>query len=371
MKVLVVSHSYAAAENQKNIAALQRHADVRVAVPHVIEDRVIGEVKPQGTPEDTYLVRRRLSLPRNQYLLASGDLGMRAFKPDIVHIEYDPWTPIFWQTCLARARHAPGAQIVCTVKKNTLRQLPQPLQAAKVGVARAMLGRVAHVIAINEGVGRIYRTAFGVPPAKITLMQHLGIDPATFRPGAVRAPGEPLIVGYCGRIDANKGIEDLLAALTAVLEDRPGSARLRIIGNGALRDDLVRRRLPWLEILPPVAHAQVADFMRGLDLFVMPALVTPDHEEHDGHALMEAMACGVASIASTSGILPELLAEGCGEIYEAGNAAALAEKLRLLAGSPGQRAELARRALARVSRDFTIEAIAARKSDLYAKVLHS
>src|ERR1700733_298311 len=106
MKVLIVSHSYVAAENQKNIAALQRHAEVRVVVPHAFTDPILGRSAPGKSAGNANLVYRRLSLPRNQYWLASSDFGMRAFKPDIVHIEYDPWASIFWQTLLARARYA-------------------------------------------------------------------------------------------------------------------------------------------------------------------------------------------------------------------------------------------------------------------------
>lgn len=369
MKVLVVSHSYAAAENQKNIAALRRHADVMVAVPHYINDRVIGLVTPGSEGDDTYLVRRRLSLPRSQYLLASSDMGMKGFKPDIIHIEYDPWATIFWQTCMASARHAPNARIVCTVKKNTLRLLPQPLQAMKERLARVLLNRVSHVIAINEGVRRIYESRLGVPAQKLTLMQHLGIDPQTFFLGGPNGEDRPLIVGYCGRIDRDKGVEDLIAAFAALIERQPGAAKLRLLGNGALRDRLAAGPEPWLEILPPVPHAAVADFMRGLDVFVMPALITPDHEEHGGHALMEAMACGVASIGSTSGIIPELLGDGCGIVFPAGDRVKLIEAIAAMLTDAGARKAFSQRALARATHNFSIDGIAAQKAEIYAKVL--
>ena len=184
MKVLVVSHSYAATENQKNISALQRYAKVRVAIPHFIDDRVIGRIMPGDDDADTYLVEKRISLPRNQYLLATTDFGLRTFKPDIVHIEYDPWTPIFWQTLWARGKHSPASRIVCTVKKNTLRQLPGPIQAAKERLARSLLGRVSHVIAINQGVRNIYGNTFGVPAEKLTSDAAPGYRSSAFLPWA-------------------------------------------------------------------------------------------------------------------------------------------------------------------------------------------
>lgn len=369
MKVLVVSHSYVALENQKNIAALQHYAEVQVALPHFIEDRVSGKVAPPANESETYSVYRRICLPRSQYLLKSADLGMKAFRPDIIHIEYDPWAPIFWQTWLARKWAAPHARIVCTAKKNTLRQLPQPLQMLKLCVANTLLKSVAHLLVINKGVQRIYQHTLNVPPDKMTLMQHLGIDMLTFFPAAQRMPDTQLTIGYCGRFDPHKGLADLVSAVAAINEARPGSARLKVLGQGAMRDELVAKAYPWLDVLPPVPHAQVADFMRGLDIFVMPSLVLRDHEEHDGHALMEAMACGVPSIGSTSGIIPELLSDDCGLIYPAGDAQALAACLSTLLSSAQERSALAARGLARAKEAFTVEGIALMKSKIYQKVL--
>ena len=380
MKILVVSHSYAAAENRKNIAALTCHAEVRCVVPHYLQDRVLGRIEPDPLPTNTYLIGNRLSLPRSQYLIASCDLGLDQFQPDIIHIEYDPWAPIFWQTCLARARYARNAHIVCTVKKNTFRPLPMPLLAMKVKLTNRLLDQVAHVITINEGVRLIYSTRFAYPECRMTTMQHLGIDLEHFYPAedqitkavdhkAPDAVARALIVGYCGRIDENKGVLDLVEAFAALPCASTGEARLRLLGRGELSATLADRGEPWLEVVPPVPHAEVAGFMRELDLFIMPSLITPDHEEHDGHALMEAMACGVAVIGSTSGIIPELLAGGCGEAVTAGDRGELAAALSKLLGNAALRRKLAASARKRAANDFSIEAIAARKARVYAEVL--
>jgi len=380
LKVLIISHSYAAAENRKNVAALARHAEVRCVVPHYVYDRVLGSIESPTISTGTYLVGRRLSLPRSQYLLASRDLSLREFQPDIIHIEYDPWTTIFWQACLARARYAKRARIVCTVKKNTFRPLPTPLHNIKVGIARQLLGQAAHVIVVNEGVRRIYSKHFSFPERQMTTMQHLGIDLGQFNPLSTRATkasidrlqndgARKLVVGYCGRLDANKGVLDLVKAFAALPLARTGKACLRLIGRGDLSAELTARGEPWLEVLSPVPHAEVVGFMQGLDLFVMPSLITPDHEEHDGHAIMEAMACGVATIGSTSGIIPELLANGCGKTFAAGDQNELADALTLLLSNPKLRGEFASHARDRAAESFSVEAIAARKALLYAEVL--
>ena len=96
MRILIVSHSYVAAENQKNTLALERYVTVKVVLPHFVDDPILGRMEPGVAGGSSCLVFRRLSLPRNQYLLAAWDLGMKFFQPDVVHIEYDPWSIIFW-----------------------------------------------------------------------------------------------------------------------------------------------------------------------------------------------------------------------------------------------------------------------------------
>ncbi|MBT6118266.1 MAG: glycosyltransferase, partial [Rhodospirillaceae bacterium] len=83
----------------------------------------------------------------------------------------------------------------------------------------------------------------------------------------------------------------------------------------------------WLDVAPTVPHAAVAPFLRGLDLFCLPAHVLPDHEEHDAHALMEAMACGIACIGTRSGIIPELLDGKTGLLVPPADPPALAEAI--------------------------------------------
>jgi glycosyltransferase involved in cell wall biosynthesis len=369
MKVLIVSHSYVAAENQKNIVALQQYAEVKVVVPHAFTDPILGRLEPGEVDGNSYLVYRRLSLPRNQYLLTSSDLEMRAFKPDIVHIEYDPWASIFWQTLCAKTRYVPNARIVCTVKKNTLRDLPTPLQAIKVQLARYLLNKVDHIIAINEGVKRIYISKFSVSQKKLTIMQHLGVDLLVFSPAAPQTNRTPLIVGYCGRFELHKGVVDLVEAFAGIQRARPGSGQLRLLGSGMLRDQLLARQEPWLEISPPVPHSAVADFLCGLDIFVLPSQIKPDYEEEDAHALMEAMGCGVACIGSSSGVIPELLSDGCGSLYSAGNQGELGDAIISLMDDAGRRESIAKRARARALQSLSVEHIAAQKAAIYSKAL--
>jgi glycosyltransferase involved in cell wall biosynthesis len=74
-----------------------------------------------------------------------------------------------------------------------------------------------------------------------------------------------------------------------------------------------------------------------MDIFVLPSL-----SEALSNSLMEAMACGVAPIASSVGGNPELVREAeTGLLFEPGDAVGLATQLRRLVDGEGLRRQYA------------------------------
>ncbi len=78
-------------------------------------------------------------------------------------------------------------------------------------------------------------------------------------------------------------------------------------------------------------------------------------EEQFGHVLIEAMACGVATLGSRSGAIPEVLADDAA-LFPSGDATTLAQHLREVK----QGSDLATRQLQRVRDLITHDAVAAR-----------
>src|SRR6202044_932716 len=95
--------------------------------------------------------------------------------------------------------------------------------------------------------------------------------------------------------------------------------------------------------------------------------ILEDHEEHDGHALLEALACGVASVGTRSGITTELLGDGTGVLLDPGRPAELAEALGNLACNPSERARLAMLGRSKAEREFALDVVARRKIDAYKR----
>jgi glycosyltransferase involved in cell wall biosynthesis len=142
--------------------------------------------------------------------------------------------------------------------------------------------------------------AHGAAPERVHLVCN-GIDTTVFRPKAGPAPGStpsgtrPARIGALGRLVHQKGFDVLLEALPMVLSER--DVHLVIAGDGELRGELERSAhgLP-VTLLGTIDGAPaVADYLRGLDLFVMPS-----RYEGMPNAVIEALACGVPVVATDS-----------------------------------------------------------------------
>ncbi len=139
------------------------------------------------------------------------------------------------------------------------------------------------------------------------------------------------------------------AAITRQLHDLGLESRVRMLGL-----------LPHAELLRLYRECKV-------DCAVLPSLDLGGHE-HEGIsvALIEAMAHGIPTIGTRTGGLPELLGGGAGLLVSPADAAALAEALERVLGSPSLRRELCRAGRERVEREFDAHTIARRLASRFA-----
>ncbi len=105
--------------------------------------------------------------------------------------------------------------------------------------------------------------------------------------------------------------------------------------------------------------------MRALDIFVISS-----ESESFPNGLLEAMACGCASIGSRVGGIPELINPGVsGLLFESKSVPDLAVALTQLIQDPALRERLAQQAAIEARDKFSIEAFARRNEALYEKLL--
>ena len=147
-----------------------------------------------------------------------------------------------------------------------------------------------------------------------------------------RATGGQLRLAWAGRVVADKGLDDLLAAL-ALLRAEGLAATLDVIGDGPdaerLKDAAAKRSLNgavrWAGYVSD--RERYFELLRNADLFVLPS-----RAEGVPKVVVEAMAAGLPVIATKVGAIPRLLDQGrLGRIVPANDARSLAEAVRSLA----------------------------------------
>lgn len=104
-------------------------------------------------------------------------------------------------------------------------------------------------------------------------------------------PNQPTLC-YTGRLDAKKGLADLLAA-GAILARKNGPINLVLVGSGPMRSTLEASQHPGLQVVLPGHVADPTPYLRASDLYILPS-----YEEGLSLALLEAMALGMPTLAS-------------------------------------------------------------------------
>jgi glycosyltransferase involved in cell wall biosynthesis len=230
------------------------------------------------------------------------------------------------------------------------------------------------VVALTDGM-RAELHALGVPPERLHVIPN-GVDGDRFRPPTVgertRARAaraldpEHTIVLYLGRLEHVKGPDLALAAFGDLvrngLADR---ATLLIAGDGPLLADLqdaARALAGRVELLGAVSDP--VELYRAADL-----VIAPSRSEGLSNTLLEAMASGLAILATESGGNRELLHDRVTARLVPAAREPLAGALAELLAAPDRRAALGAAAAAEARRAYDLHAVAARYEQLYRSLI--
>ncbi|GLB65738.1 glycosyl transferase [Arthrobacter mangrovi] len=274
------------------IAHLRRRGDDALIIAPAsswLDDEAPAEV--QGYP-----VHRLPSIPLHGYpnvRVAAGTVArirriLADFAPDVVHVA-SPFV-LGWRA--VQAAHQLGLPAV------SIYQTEVPAYAARYGAPWLEQLLWQHVQNIHE------LSTVTLAPSSFAMNQlhahsvprvHLwrrGVDSLRFNPEkydagwrASVAPNGERIIGFVGRLAAEKQVEDL-----AVLSDIPGT-RLVIVGSGPLKDTL-RQKLPGAYFAGFQGGEDLARMVSSFDLFVHPG-----ESETFCQTIQEAQAAGVAVVA--------------------------------------------------------------------------
>jgi len=218
-----------------------------------------------------------------------------------------------------------------------------------------------------------------------------GIDTALFKPmerndalaeaiglGGKKNPSTSLrtreersaVIGFAGELREKKGLATLLSAYAQIAKSQ--SAPLLIVGE--VRDGEDKKSVEEFQITNPqlpititgvIPHKDMPAYYALMDVFVHPSL-------RDGmpNALLEAMACGKAVIATPVGATLDVIEDGVnGRLIPIGNAEALAKTIQELLTDDKQRISLGNMARKTVETEFAPKRELNATLDLYRKLV--
>ncbi|WP_295006021.1 glycosyltransferase family 4 protein [uncultured Dechloromonas sp.] len=211
-----------------------------------------------------------------------------------------------------------------------------------LAIRQAAFPQVDLFVAITDTCRRVLLLE-GIPEEKIVHV-YPGVDTEVFQPRAQPAKDDVFRVLFVGKLVSWKGCYTLLYAAKELLAEIP-SLELTFVGQGAQRQGLeqaaellgIKDRVKFTGFLK---YDALPDIYAQSDAFVLPALPAINLAEQFGFVVAEAMACGLPTLVSRVGGLPEVVGERDELIFTPGDFRELAARLRAIHASRELAAEL-------------------------------
>ena len=368
MKILYVGHTYTVRANQAKIAALasQPGVEITLVTPHAWRGPLYNnETDPfdtTTTPNVQHKIIKAYFIGKEgAYLYSPAIFRLIArLKPDIVHVEQGAYALSYSQILLALKLFSPHSKSLFFTWWN----LPYRPNGLKKITERFNLTHSTAAIAGNTAAKEILCEHGFTRP--IHIIPQLGINIQDSHT-SINSPIDSgkFTIGYAGRITKEKGVLDLIDAVSHM--KAKGNVQLYFVGSG---DKLEEAKLlaAYLGISlihhAPVRNDEIPGHLIMMDVLVLPSRTTPQWVEQFGHILLEAMAVGVPVIGSSSGEIPNVISDA-GYIYPEGDSVSLAEKLDHLFSNEGECERLSSAGKRRITSHFTHDIIAAKQMLIY------
>lgn len=385
MKVLVISHSAIQTTYQKKFDELSKYPDIelRVLVPKVwIENSLLLTMKPLSKDRLSYHSGRIIfpGYGSRFFFVDCIVQHFRDFRPDIIHLEEEPWSLCALQTIILRRLFCPHSKLVF----RTSLSVPIKLKLSHVAsqIEKLTFMESDHAFVLSQRAGKIlrekgYKKPFSISPN--------GVDPNIFRKMDVRKLKTELgikdefVFGYVGRLLKMKGIDVLIRGfhlLTRELSETQGpNIKLLLVGSGDYKQEAIeiaselgiRDKLIIVDAVPAL---KVPEYLNCMDVLVLPSVTTPGWVEFFGRVLVEAMMCEVPVIGSSSGEIPNVIADA-GLVFKEADPYDLKDKMKMMLSNPYLRDELIKKGKSRASSLYVWEAIAKDTYDVYNRLMEN
>jgi glycosyltransferase involved in cell wall biosynthesis len=224
----------------------------------------------------------------------------------------------------------------------------------------------AQVVAVSDDLAKHLAMTEGLSSKKLRTIYN-GIDPELYDAAPPVEADAPPSAAMIARLSAVKDVDTLLRATDQVRRQLP-TFELRLIGDGpergrleSLTDELgIRQNVQFLGTRHDISE----------QLHQVRAYVLSTHSEGMSISLLEAMACGLPTIATAVGGNPELVVDGVtGFLVDPGSADQLAQRLVWLMTKREEAEQMGAAGRKRVEERFDIRRTVRSYERLYRKVI--
>lgn len=222
---------------------------------------------------------------------------------------------------------------------------------------------------------KAHLAGLGCAEEKIRI-HHLGIDTGSigYRP-RTRKPGAPVrFMTSCSLLE-KKGVGVAIRALAALKDTY--AFTLDLVGDGPLRETLqqlakecgIYDRLTWHGYKP---YSFVIEKMYQCDVLIQASITTPDNrKEGTPVAIMDAMATGMAVVATRHSDIPEIVEDGVTGLLAAENdVEGLRACFKKLLDNPPVIESFGLRGREKVERGFNVATLTAQLEEHYLELIH-
>jgi len=311
---------------------------------------------------------RRRKISQNPFLRLGLELSarLRSDRPDLVHVQYT--APLFCP-----------APIVVTVHDVSYIEHPEYFRTSRALQlqisTRNTLRRAARVITISEFSRQRIAAHFGMDPAGIAVtplaaqeyFRPINRELAKRRVAASLGVHRPFLL-HVGDLHPRKNQVGLIRAFGELLRAHPELDHLLVLAGKhtwftpRVREEIRRSGLDGRVVLTDfVPDETLVDLYNAAEVFVFPSFY-----EGFGLPLVEAMACGLPVVCSSSSALPEVV-DGAALLFDAGSVEQQTRAIRDILIDPELAARMRKKSLQRAS-FFDWRETARRTLDVYSEV---
>ncbi|MBD2872145.1 glycosyltransferase family 4 protein [Paenibacillus arenilitoris] len=321
----------------------------------------IGDGEGRGT---LHKVARRLVDMYNPMQIGTVSRLLTQIRPDLVHTQnLSGFGAGIWS-----AFHKAGVPIVHTLRDYSLispvsSPIESPLLARLYKLpSLAFSKRVSAVVGISSHILNRHTESGLFPNA-----EHLVIPNAVegeIAAGEKDFARKPLRVGYFGRIEQEKGVNEIVDAVRSLPKEKV--ERLYVCGEGKLKEELSAAcgddgRIVFTGKVKP---AEARELMAKVDVTVVPSI----WEEPFGRVIIESYQVGTPVYASAVGGIPDVVMNR-GFLFAPGSSGAIQDKLMDYYRYSAEEKQTIQNQCLEHSRKFTKQSLFEQHKELYQSVM--